>query len=97
MHIPALRRPAVVGAVIALIAVLLVVPLKSGASAPATKLVFTTQPGNSTGGIALSTQPVVKLEDGSNNVVTTSGVSVTLSLLNANGAILSCPSVTTVS
>ena len=97
MHVLALRRYAVVGVVVALTAVLLIAPLRSSASPPASKLVFTTQPGNSTGGIALNAQPVVTLEDGSNNVVTTSGVSVTLSLVNSNGAVLTCPSVTTVS
>ena len=48
---------------------------------PATKLVFTTQPvGNVAEGTNFSTSPVVKVEDASNNVVTTDTGSVTLAI-----------------
>ena len=40
------------------------------ATGSATKLVFTTSPGNSTNGVAFSAQPVVKVEDSGGNVVT---------------------------
>ncbi|SOD73895.1 hypothetical protein SAMN05892883_3090 [Jatrophihabitans sp. GAS493] len=55
-----------------------------------TKLAFTTQPGNGTGGIALPTQPVVKVQDASGNTVTTSTAGVTLALTTPAGATLTC-------
>ncbi len=51
--------------------------LTTGTSAPftvdpgtATQLVFTSSPGNTSGGTAFSTQPVVKVEDANGNIVT---------------------------
>ena len=49
----------------------------------ASQLVFTTQPGNGTGGSALSTQPVVTIQDAGGNTVTTATDNITLSI-NAN-------------
>jgi len=46
----------------------------------ATKLAFTQSPGNSTGGVAFGTQPVVAVEDASGNVVTTDSSSVSLAI-----------------
>ena len=51
----------------------------------ATQLVFSTSPGNSTNGVAFSAQPVVKVEDASGNVVTTS--SALISLTPSSGAL----------
>ncbi len=45
---------------------------------PPTQLVFTTQPGNGTGGSAFSTQPVVAVEDAFGNLVTSDSSTVTL-------------------
>ncbi len=52
------------------------------APAAASKLVFTTQPANSTAGVAL-TSFVVKVEDDFNNVVTSSAASITLTSTGA--------------
>ena len=49
------------------------------AAGSASQLVFTTSPGNSTNGVAFSTQPVVKVEDSGGNVVTGSSASILLS------------------
>ena len=46
----------------------------------ATQVMFTTQPGNATGGSLLSTQPVVEVQDANGNTVTTSGANVTLAI-----------------
>ncbi len=48
--------------------------------AAANKLVFTTTPANSTGGIAFPTQPQVTVEDQFSNVVTTDSSTVTLKI-----------------
>ena len=57
----------------------------------ASKLVFTTQPSSTaTSAIAFTTQPVVAIEDSSNNVITTNTSQVTLSLQTAAGATLTC-------
>ncbi|HEV3329142.1 MAG TPA: fibronectin type III domain-containing protein, partial [Acidimicrobiales bacterium] len=53
----------------------------------ATKLVFTTQPTNSTGGSALGTQPVVAVEDAASNVVPSSSAAVTLSVSTGAGTL----------
>ncbi len=59
----------------------------------ATKLIFTQQPTNSTGGVAFPTQPKVSVEDSSNDVVTSSAASVTLAITGGtSGAALSCTS-----
>jgi len=50
---------------------------------PAAQLVFTQQPGNSTGGVAFPTQPVVTVEDAGGNTVTTD--SSTVALAKAGG------------
>jgi hypothetical protein len=56
----------------------------------AAKLAFTTQPGNGTGGSALSTQPVVTVQDANGNTVTTDTSSVMLaSGTNPGGGTLS--------
>jgi hypothetical protein len=53
----------------------------------ATKLVFTTSPSNSTGGIAFGTQPVLTVQAAAGNTVTSSTAPVTLSI---SGAALTC-------
>ena len=61
----------------------------------ATKLVFTTQPTSSTGGVAFPTQPVVTVEDSSNDVVTSNTSAATLAITTGtgtSGAALSCTS-----
>jgi signal peptidase I len=58
-------------------------------AAPAVRLVFATNPSNSTGGIAFSTQPVVVYQD-AQGATTAVGGSVTLTLSTPSGAILSC-------
>jgi hypothetical protein len=62
-----------------------------GGSGTATKLAFTTNPSNSTGGIAFPTQPVVSIQDSAGGA-TTSTASVTLSITTPAGAILTCSS-----
>ena len=57
---------------------------------PATRLAFTTQPSNGTGGVVLTTQPVVKVLDSYGNPILTPASSVTLALTPANGAALTC-------
>ncbi|HEY3841954.1 MAG TPA: hypothetical protein VGL48_01775 [Acidimicrobiales bacterium] len=60
---------------------------------PPTQLVFTTQPGNGTGGSAFSTQPVVAVEDAFGNQVTTDSSSVTLAIgTNPGPGHLTCTS-----
>ena len=57
----------------------------------ATKVAFTTQPGNGVSGSALATQPVVAIQDSASATVTTDSTTVvTLALGNANGATLDC-------
>ncbi len=61
---------------------------------PATKLVFTAQPGSSTVGRAFPTQPVVAITDAGGNIVTTGASStktVALALgANPGGGVLTC-------
>ena len=52
----------------------------SVATGAAARLVFTTQPGNGTAGAPLPQQPVVAVEDGFGNRITTSTAAVTLAL-----------------
>ena len=48
---------------------------------PASKIVFTTQPSNSsTGGVAFATQPTITVEDSGNRVVTADSSTVTLAI-----------------
>jgi hypothetical protein len=56
-----------------------------------TKVAFTTQPGNGTGGSAFSPQPIVALEDAGGNIVTGTAQNITLAIQNNAGpnAILS--------
>ncbi len=56
---------------------------------PAAKLAFTTQPGNGTGGSALSTQPVVAVQDAGGNTITsdTSQVTVAIGTNPASGTL----------
>ena len=49
----------------------------------ATKVGFTTQPGNGTGGSDLSTQPVVAVQDAGGNTVTTATNSITVTEIAA--------------
>ncbi len=56
----------------------------------ANKLVFTTQPGNGTGGSALATQPGVTVQDAYGNVVTSDTGAVTLELTTPGSATLTC-------
>jgi hypothetical protein len=51
----------------------------------ATKLVFTTQPGNGTGGSPLSPQPVVTVEDANGNTVTSSTAAITIAISSDPG------------
>ncbi len=54
------------------------------------RLVFTTQPGGGTAGVAWAQQPVVQIQDSVGNLVTTgmdSTTTVTLSLLSGSGAL----------
>jgi trimeric autotransporter adhesin len=60
------------------------------AAAGAAKLVFTTQPSNSTGGIAFPSQPAVAIEDSFGTVITTNTSAVSLALQTASGATLTC-------
>lgn len=55
----------------------------------ATKLVFTTSPAGSTGGIPFTTQPVVTIQD-VNGDTSASTAAVTLSITTPAGAVLSC-------
>jgi protocatechuate 3,4-dioxygenase beta subunit len=48
----------------------------------ATRLSFTTQPGNSTGGISLSVQPVVSIQDDGGNTVTSATNAITIAIGN---------------
>jgi prepilin-type N-terminal cleavage/methylation domain-containing protein len=60
---------------------------------PAAKLVVTTQPSSSTGGVAFGTQPVVTIEDTAGNTVANNTSSVTLSITSGTGtagATLTC-------
>ncbi len=52
---------------------------------PPSQLVFTTQPNNSTGGVAFPTQPVVTVEDVGGNVVTNDASTVTLAITSGTG------------
>ena len=55
------------------------------------KVVFTTQPGGGARGVPWATQPVVKVEDSSGNVVTASSASVTLTIVtNPGSGTLTC-------
>jgi hypothetical protein len=56
----------------------------------ASKVVFTTQPTNSTGGVAFPAQPAVAIENSLGTVITTDTSAVTLALQTAGGATLSC-------
>ena len=56
----------------------------------AAKLAFTTEPGDSTGGLALATQPVVTVQDVTGATVSRATAPVTLSLTTAGGATFAC-------
>lgn len=51
----------------------------------ATQLVITTQPGNGTGGSALSTQPVVEVRDAGGNTITSSSAAVDATITTGTG------------
>ncbi|MDI3213055.1 hypothetical protein [Arthrobacter sp. AL12] len=55
-----------------------------------TKLGFTTNPTNSTGGIPFPAQPVVAIQDAGGNTITTSTAAITLSITTPAGATLAC-------
>lgn len=65
-------------------------PANVTVAAGASKLAFSTQPSNPTGGIAFPSQPAVAIEDSSGTVITTNSSAVTLALQTAAGATLSC-------
>jgi len=50
------------------------------------RLVFTTQPGNGSGGSLLATQPVVSVEDSGGNVITTATANITLAIATNPGS-----------
>jgi trimeric autotransporter adhesin len=56
----------------------------------AAKLAFTTSPSASTGGVAFTTQPVVKVQDLGGNTIVGNTSSVTLTITTPAGALLTC-------
>ncbi len=70
------------------------------AAAPATKLVFTTQPGHGTPGTVLSPQPVVAIQDNFGNTVTSASATILLTKvapdLGGPGALVGCSTAATV-
>src|SRR3984957_327702 len=60
-------------------------PVSQASAATATHMVFTVQPGNGTGGSALTPQPTVSMEDGSGTVDTTDNTPVTLTITGGTG------------
>jgi hypothetical protein len=56
----------------------------------ASKLAFSTQPGNGTGGTALATQPSVTVQDTGGNTVTSDTSNVSIALTTPAGATLTC-------
>jgi hypothetical protein len=67
-------------------------------AAPVTQLVFTTQPSGSTAtNVNFPVQPVVKVEDGSGNVLTSATGTITLSTNGGTGGLTTCTSVPLVS
>ncbi len=56
----------------------------------ATKLAFTTQPSDSSGGTAFGTQPAVRVQDAGGNTVVGNTSTVTLALATPGGATLAC-------
>ena len=63
----------------------------------ASQLAFTTEPGNGTGGTALTTQPTVTIEDAGGNTVTTDTHAVTMAIGTnpSAGTLSTCTSTTT--
>ena len=55
--------------------------LSRGVPGPATKLVFSTQPGGASGGLAFSTQPVVTVESAAGQPVTTDNSTVSIGIV----------------
>ncbi|MDQ1536234.1 MAG: trimeric autotransporter adhesin, partial [Actinomycetota bacterium] len=66
-----------------------------GTTGPAVSLAFTTEPSDSTGGIAFDTQPVVEVLDAHGDIVDVSSARVTLSVTTPAGATLTCMASTT--
>jgi hypothetical protein len=70
------------------------------ATAPATKLVFLTQPGNGIPSAALSPQPVVAIQDNFGNTVTSASATISLTRtgpdLGGPGSLLGCSTAPTV-
>ena len=79
------RRIAIGLAAFVTVASVTALPLSQASAATATHMVFTVQPGNGTGGGALTPQPTVSFEDGSNAVDTTDTNTVTLTITAATG------------
>jgi hypothetical protein len=57
---------------------------------PATRLAFTRQPSDSTGGVAFASQPAVTVQDASGATVTSNTSSIRLTITSPAGARLSC-------
>ncbi|HEY5386259.1 MAG TPA: hypothetical protein VIJ56_13565, partial [Acidimicrobiales bacterium] len=80
-----LRRVAVGLAAFVTVAAVTALPVTQASAATATHMVFTVEPGAGTGGGALTPQPTVSFEDGSNAVDTTDTSTVTLTLTGGTG------------
>ncbi len=65
-------------------------PISPTVAGVATKLAFTTQPVGGVAGSALTTQPIVKVEDSAGNVVLTSSASITLTTSPSTGTLSAC-------
>ena len=63
----------------------------------ATQLVITTQPSGAASGSALTTQPVVKVEDSGNNVVTSATGTMTATINTGTGGAITAGSTATIS
>src|SRR5688500_4691510 len=57
-------------------------------SGAATKLAIVTQPGNAASGVAFGTQPIVQLRDDADNLVVTSGATVSAAINSGGGTLV---------
>src|SRR5690606_21830623 len=62
----------------------------------ATQLAVTTQPAGAVSGLALTTQPVIEIRDGSNALVSSSTAAVTASIASGSGALVGTQTVNAV-
>ena len=85
MKVFSFRRLAVGLAAFVTVASVTALPVSQASAATATHMVFTVEPGSGTGGGALTPQPTVSLEDGTNAVDTTDTSTVTLALTGGTG------------